>query len=323
MTQNGLLLAVDGGGTKTHALVTDLEGKVLARGLGPSSNLHNVGLDESCRAMVTAIERALSDVPGGKPQAAQPGWRSRRIAAACFGLSGVDAPEDEAEIARWVRQETIAERFLVVNDAELVLAGGTPEGWGVALVSGTGSVCLGRAADGRTARVGGWGPLLGDEGSGYAIATEALRAVSRSVDGREQAPALVEAVLRHWSLADATALIRFVHAPTTSAADIAGLAPVVLEQADQGDAAARVIFERAACELARQVEATIGRLGMARPPLALAGGMLNSPLRAAVVNEIGNQVASATYVSDPPLGAVVLARRLLSAPPPGELTPAL
>src|SRR5687767_16038328 len=100
-----LLLAVDGGGTKTHALVTDLEGRVLARGLGPSSNLHNVGLDESCRAMVTAIERALSDVPGRK-RGTQPGWRSARIAAACFGLSGVDAPEDEAEVSRWVRRET-------------------------------------------------------------------------------------------------------------------------------------------------------------------------------------------------------------------------
>jgi len=315
MKAAGLLLAVDGGGTKTHALVTDLEGKVLARGLGPSSNIHNVGLDESCRAMVTAIERALSEVPRAAGPANQPGWRSARIAAACFGLAGVDGPQDEAEVALWVRQQTIAERFLVVNDAELVLAGGTPDGWGVALVSGTGSVCLGRAADGRTARVGGWGPLLSDEGSGYEMAAEALRAVTRSVDGREQAPGLVQAVLQHWSLADPTELTRFVHAPTTSTADIAALAPVVLDQAERGQPVARAILQRAARELARQVETTIARLELRRPPLAMAGGIFNSSLREAVVKEVGDAVASATYVSDPPLGAVVLARRLLKAPP--------
>jgi N-acetylglucosamine kinase-like BadF-type ATPase len=315
MRETGLLLAVDGGGTKTQALVTDLQGKVLARGLGPGSNVHNVGFDQSCKAVTTAIEGALLQVLGLRSAGGGQSWRGAPIAAACFGLAGVDAPEDEAEIARWVRQQTIAERFLVVNDAELVLAGGTPEGWGVALISGTGSVCLGRAADGRSLRVGGWGPLMSDEGSGYEIASEALRAVARSVDGREQAPALVSAVVRHWSLPDPAALIRFVHAPSTTAAEIAGLAPVVVEQAQHGDAVARGILERAARELAGQVMTVIERLKLSRPPLALAGGMLRGALREAVVREIGAQIASVTYVADPPLGAVVLARRLLAAPP--------
>ena len=317
MSETGLLLAVDGGGTKTLALVTDLEGKILARGTGPSSNLHTVGLDESCRAMVMAIEGALAEIPGPK-RGGEPGWRSTRIAAACFGLAGVDAPGDEAEIERWVRHQTIAERFLVVNDAELILAGGTPEGWGVALVAGTGSVCIGRARDGRSARVGGWGPLLSDEGSGYEIASAALRAVTRSVDGRDAAPGLVEAVLRQWSLSDATDLIRFVHSPSTSAADIAGLAIVVLEQAERGEPVSRAILERAARELARQVETVMGRLDLGRPPLAMGGGMLSGPLRDAVVKQIGPEIASATYVADPPLGAVVLARRLLAAAPPAS-----
>jgi N-acetylglucosamine kinase-like BadF-type ATPase len=315
MIEPGLLLAVDGGGTKTQALVTDLQGKVLARGLGPSSNVHNVGLEQSCRAVTTAIDGALLQVIGVRSTRGGQSWRGAPIAAACFGLAGVDAPEDEAEIARWVRQQTITDRFLVVNDAELVLAGGTPDGWGVALISGTGSVCLGRAAEGRTVRVGGWGPLLGDEGSGYEIASHALRAVTRSVDGREQAPGLVKAVLRHWSLGDPISLIRFVHAPTTTATEIAGLAPIVVEQAQHGDAVARDILERAARELAQQVQTVIERLKLTRPPLALAGGMLRGALREAVVRQIGAAIASITYVSDPPLGAVVLARRLLATPP--------
>ena len=207
-----VLLAVDGGGTKTQAVVADLEGKVLARGLAPSSTVHNVGFEESCQALTTAIEGALVNVLG--PQARGEGrvWRSARIAAACFGLAGIDSPEDEAEVSRWVREQGITSRFSVVNDSELILAGGTPEGWGVALVAGTGSVCLGRTREGRTVRVGGWGPLLGDEGSGYQIAISALRRATQTADGRAAAKALLDAVVRHWSLPDAVALIRHVHA---------------------------------------------------------------------------------------------------------------
>jgi N-acetylglucosamine kinase-like BadF-type ATPase len=315
MSETGLLLAVDGGGTKTQALVADLQGKVLARGLGPSSNIHNVGLEQSCRAVTTAIDGALLQVVGLRSARQGQSWRGATIAAACFGLAGVDAPEDEAEIARWVRQQTIAQRFLVVNDAELILAGGTPDGWGVALISGTGSVCLGRTAAGRTVRVGGWGPLVSDEGSGYEIASHALRAVARSVDGRERAPELVKAVLQHWSLGDPSSLIRFVHAPERTATEIAGLAPVVLELAREGDTVARGILARAAQDLAGQVATVIERLDLSRPPLALAGGMLRGALREGVVQQVGAAVAAVTYVADPPLGAVVLARRLLAAPP--------
>ena len=251
MSEAGLLLAVDGGGTKTHALVTDLQGKVLARGLGPGSNIHNVGFEQSCKAVTTAIDGALLQVIGLRSAREGQSWRGAPIAAACFGLAGVDAPEDEAEIARWVRAAD--DRGPVPGRqrrASWCWPAARPTGWGVALISGTGSVCLGRGGDGRTVRVGGWGPLLSDEGSGYEIASHALRAVARSVDGREQAPALVKAVLRHWSLRDPISLIRFVHAPTTTATEIAGLAPVVVEQAQHGDAVARDILERAARELA-------------------------------------------------------------------------
>ncbi|MFI5184207.1 MAG: N-acetylglucosamine kinase, partial [Vicinamibacteria bacterium] len=159
MSEQELLLAVDGGGTKTQAQVADLGGNVLARGLGPSSNHHRVGFEESARAMTTAIEGALQHVLGPRSMGHGPAWRSVRIVAACFGLAGVDVPEDEAQISSWVKAQAIAKDFVVVNDSELVLAAGTPDGWGVALISGTGSVCLGRTREGRSLRVGGWGPL--------------------------------------------------------------------------------------------------------------------------------------------------------------------
>src|SRR5262245_8247870 len=97
------LLAVDGGGTKTQALITDLDGHVVARGIGPSSNIHRVGLEQSGRALATAIEGALQHVLGASARGSQPAWRQTRIVAACFGLAGVDCPEDEREISHWVR----------------------------------------------------------------------------------------------------------------------------------------------------------------------------------------------------------------------------
>lgn len=305
-----LLLAVDGGGTRTQALVADVEGNVLARGLGPGSNLHNMTFEQSCRAMGGAIERALDAVLGPGPS---PRWRGAPVAAACFGLSGVDAPEDEAEVARWITEQGIARTFRVVNDSELVLAAGTPEGWGVALVSGTGSVCLARSPGGESVRVGGWGPLLGDEGSGYDVAVRALRLAAQAADGRSGATPLLAAILRHLELEAPSALIRYVHAPRVSPADIAGLAPVVAELALRGDPAAAGVIAAAARELARHVDTAVERLHLIHPPLALGGGMLRGALREALLASVRSALGPVEQVADPPLGAVVLARRLLTA----------
>ena len=308
-----LLLAVDGGGSKTQALVTDLEGNVLARGLGPGSNLHSVGLERFGQAVTTAVEGALVNVlgPGSGPGAT---WRCDRIAAACFGLAGVDSSDDERVISGWVREQEIAPRFMVVNDSELILAAGTPEGWGVALISGTGSVCLGRSPAGKSIRVGGWGPLIGDEGSGYYMAIRALRAATQSADGRIEAPALLKAVLTHWSLAEPQGLIAKVHSGDTTPAEIAGLAATVLDLAAKGDPAAREILEDGARELALQVRTVIRKLSLRRPPLALAGGMLRASLRKAVLASLEEDLGPVSYIAEPALGAVVLARRLLSQP---------
>ncbi len=307
-----LVLGVDGGGTATQALVADLEGRVLARGLGPGSNLHNVGYERAGQAIATAIDGALAQVRGPQAAGAAPRGNATRVAAACFGLSGVDSPEDEAQVSRWVKEQGIAPRFVVVNDSELVLAAGTPAGWGVALISGTGSVCLGRTADGRTARVGGWGPLLGDEGSGYHIASLALRRAMQAADGRAEAAALLKVVLRHWSVSEPSALIQRVHASTTTAADIAAMATAVLDLAGRNDAAAREVVAEAARELARHVDTIVRRLSLSRPPLAVGGGLLlRSGLRKAVLEAVQSELGAVAAVADPPLGAIAIARRLL------------
>jgi N-acetylglucosamine kinase-like BadF-type ATPase len=309
MTNPDLLLAVDGGGTKTLAVVADLQGNVLARGLGPGSNPYTVGFGHFGEAVTGAVQTALGPVLGRDANGIS---ATGRIAAACFGMAGVDSPEDEAEVTAWVEKQAIAPAFLVVNDVELILAGGTPDGWGVAVISGTGSNCLGRSEDGRTARVGGWGTLLGDEGSGYRLGLEALRIAARSYDGRTEAPALLEAALKQWSLRDIPALMHFVHAPKTEPADIATLAPVVLELAASGDAPARAIVDTAADDLASHVRTAVRRLSLVRPPLALGGGLFSGRLHEALRARVEGEVGAITYVADPVLGAVAIARRLAS-----------
>jgi N-acetylglucosamine kinase-like BadF-type ATPase len=322
MSAPQFLLAVDGGGTNTQALIADLEGSVLARGLGPSSNLHNVGFERGFQAIATAIEGALAQVRGTMPAAANaPGsarWRSAGIAAACLGLSGVDSAADEAQVSQWLKEQALAPKFAVVNDSELVLAGGTPAGWGIALISGTGSVCLGRTAEGKSARVGGWGPLLGDEGSGYHIASLALRRATQAADERIEAQALLKAILRHWKLTEASGLIRHVHDPATTAADIAALATVVVDLAGRNDPAALEVVAEAARDLAVHIDTIVRILRFTRPPLALGGGlMLPGALRKTMLAAVKSELGPIATVADPPLGAVVLARRLLQ----GSLRP--
>jgi N-acetylglucosamine kinase-like BadF-type ATPase len=304
-----LILGVEGGGTKTLALVADLQGHVLARGLAPSSSHRRVGFEKACLALATAIEGALSQVPGGRP--ARGHWGDR-IAAACFGLSGVDQPSDQAMFQDWLKRQGLEPSVVdILNGSELILVGGTPEGWGVGLFSGTGSVCLGRTRDGRTARVGGWGPLLGDEGSGYQMALQALQVATQAADGRGSAQALLQVVLRQWRLERPQQLIDYIHRPEMTAAEIADLAIPIVELAGRADPDARKIMNHAAEALARHVNTVIRQLELVQPPLALGGANLRGELRTALMARVAGPVGPISVVPEPAQAALTIARRRL------------
>ena len=164
----------------------------------------------------------------------------------------------------------------VTGDSTLLLAAGTPAGVGVAVVAGTGSMAFARGADGQTYRAGGWGPLMGDEGSGYAVATAGLRAAARAADGRGPATALTDRLLAAYGLGRVEDLIGVVYRESDRA-EIAALAPVVLALADEGDPVAAGIAQDAAVELAAAAAAAARPLGLTAPiPVALAGGLLVS-----------------------------------------------
>jgi N-acetylmuramic acid 6-phosphate etherase len=305
-----LLLGIEGSGATTQALVADLAGNVLGRGLGPSSNQHRTGFERACAALLVAIDAAVTQASAAVSAAAGQPWPSR-VAAACLGLSGVDQPSDQARFAQWLGEQGVASPTQVLNESELVLVGGTPEGWGVALISGSGSVCLGRTRDGRTVRVGGWGPMLGDEGSGYQIAMQALQVATQAADGRGSARPLLDAIVAYWRLSHASELIAFAHRPQMEPGDFAELAVVVLEQAARGDNDALKIVNHAGHALARHVDTVMRLLHLEGAPLALGGRSMVTALRTAITSHVKSAIGTVSVVSDPAQAAITVARRLL------------
>jgi len=307
-TTNDLLLGIDGGGSKTVAWLALRAGgeppEVIGRGTAGGSNPQAAGFP----AALENLDRAVAAAFGAAAVTPRP------VAAAVVGLAGCDRDEDREALSRWAEDRRLARRFRVVHDAVPVLAAGTPEGWGVALISGTGSFAFGEDARGRSARAGGWGYLLGDEGSAYAIALAGLRAAAQAVDGRAPATLLLQAILEKLDLQRPEQLIPAVYQPEPDRPAIAGLAQLVLKTAEAGDAAAAEIVGQAARDLAAMVAAVARKLDFApRPfPLALAGsallgsGMLQSGLMTELTN-LGLQAGPVGRVPEPVAGAVALA----------------
>jgi len=304
-----LLLGLDGGGSKTLALLADAAGRVVGRGSAGASNYQNIGEMAAWATLDTAIAAAFADadLPPGD------------VAAVGLGLAGVDRPEDRALFEGWAAGRFGGAPVVIANDAELVLAAGTPDGWGIALISGTGSIVYGRSPQGEMARAGGWGHIMGDEGSGYAIGVEALVAVMAAFDGRGPATALTGAVLAHWSLVTPPDLVGRVYRESDSTAEIATLAALVDAAAGDGDPVAADILQAAGRELAITVQAVVRRLALPMPaPCALAGGAIvkGQQVRAAflaAVEALGLRLDPITPVTEPAQGAIRLAAGLLHA----------
>ena len=214
----------------------------MAGATGPA-NPQSVNFAEARQNLTGAVAAAFATA--GIPRHA--------VASAVLAAAGSDGEEIRRAFSDWAEEVSLAVRFQVVLDAWPVLAAGTPDGWGIALISGTGSLAFGRAADGRTARAGGWGFLFGDEGSGYAIAMAGLRAAAQAADGRTAPTQLLDAILGHFHLDRPEALVSAVYPIAGNRQPIAELAETVLDVAASGDAAAGKIVEEAARQLAAMV----------------------------------------------------------------------
>lgn len=256
-----LYAGVDGGGTKTTVVLVDENGGERARVQASTSNAAVIGHEGAGTVLRTAIQAAVESVAG-----------PATIVSAWLGLSGGDRPEDHQRLRPWVAD--LATDVRMTNDAELIL-GALPGSAGLAIVSGTGSIAFGRNPAGDRIRAGGWGPVMGDEGSGYDLARRLLAAFTAEVDGRGPETALTRRLTTRLHLAEPHRLIAWVYGPETSKAAIADLATIVIEGAEDGDPVATGILRDSAEELAKTAAAAARRLGFAgRLPVALTGGLL-------------------------------------------------
>lgn len=314
-SNDDLVLGIDGGGSKTAAWIAlcraDGDTAVIGRGSAGGSNPQAVGLKLALENLSQAVEAAR------KEACVSPG----PLAAAVLGLAGSDRAEIQHPILQWAEQHGVARRFRVDHDALPVLAAGSAEAWGVALISGTGSFAFGRDRQGRTARAGGWGFLLGDEGSGYAIARAGLRAAFQAADGRGPATRLLDDLLSRLQCSQATDLVPAIYRFADDPGAVAALSPLVFEAAESGDEVAGWIVAVEGRDLAATAAAVARKLdfGNGPFPLAMAGGVLlgNRLLCETVhagVAEHGLCVSPVVPVPHPVAGAVQLAARLRAQP---------
>jgi N-acetylglucosamine kinase-like BadF-type ATPase len=303
-TDSGLVLGIDGGGSHTVALLTTVGGEVLGRGESGPSNLQAVGVAKALQALDDAIAGAFT--AARRPRGP--------VAGACFGLAGADRDQEKKLISDWAERNNVAPTVEVTGDAQLLLAAGTPDGWGVGVVAGTGSIAVGRAPDGRFARSGGWGYLLGDEGSGYALVVDALKAIARATDGLTPPTSLTDRLLAAMNLTRPIDLIPAVYRGGWDRTALASLAPHVMQSAAEGDAAALGVVADGAAWLARNILRVIQALGLEPTgvPLALTGGtLLGSDLYRdqllAALEGVGVRADPVALVKEPAVGAARLA----------------
>ncbi|MGH7445112.1 MAG: N-acetylglucosamine kinase, partial [Longimicrobiales bacterium] len=235
----------------------------------------------------------------------------------CCALAGAGRAELREAVRAELAREQIARSVVVITDAEAALADAFDDAPGILLIAGTGSIAWGRGEDGRLERCGGWGALLGDEGSGYAIGLAGLRASVRAEDGRAPATQLRAELLRTLELRETSELIGWVaHA---SKAAVAALAPVVLQAAAAGDDVACTLRDEAASALVAHVTVLRERLGPWRgaADVAFAGGLIRPgrPLRDALSTALrasGASVRIREQTVDAARGATRLARRSIA-----------
>jgi glucosamine kinase len=294
------VLGIDAGGTKTVCLLADDHGQILAESRASGANLQVMGELEVEKVLHQVMEETLGD--------------HLRPDAICLGIAGVDRPEDAAAVQGIMRRIGHKTRTLVVNDALVALVAGAGDHPGVVVVAGTGSIAYGRDSSGRAARAGGWGYLLGDEGGGFWIGRAALSAVVRQFDHRGPATLLTDLVLKQMQLATPSELIHAIYDRGLQRHAIAGIADVVQQASDAGDAVAADILDRAASELATAAASVVTRLGMRGDvfPTVLAGGIFRGiPSLAAALETRLAEVAPRSEVRrltvEPARGAVTLA----------------
>ena len=253
------VLGIDGGGSKTVCVLMDDLCEVLGRGEAGPSNYQSIGIEATLQSIQSAIHNAVEIAII---------TNTVKIDAICLGLAGVGRATD-IEVVKALVQDLQNNKYLpinwalqpanivICNDALIALVGGIGQPVGIVVAVGTGSIVFGRNHQGHTKRVGGWGYILGDEGSAYKIAIAGMNAALKSDDGREMSTSLIEGFKQHLDLESIEDLIEVIYRREWGVKQIAALAPVVDFAAASGDIVANSIIDDAVKELVKATSTVI------------------------------------------------------------------
>lgn len=251
---SGIIIGLDIGGTKTRGVRFE-DGRAVADESAGSSNVQNVSPEDAAFNLAELFAR----IGGGK------------VAQVYAGAGGIDTHDDAAALAALIEPHVPGAKITVVHDSRLLLAAGRAS-TGVAVIAGTGSAAWGRNAEGDEARAGGWGYLLGDEGSGYWLGREAVRHSLRRMNQGLPVDQLTAALLESCGVEDPNRLISLFHSPATGRRFWAQQARLVVEAAAAGHVASQQLLDQAGSDLAGLAVQALGKLGI-DGPVILGGGL--------------------------------------------------
>lgn len=300
----GYILGIDGGGTKTRLLMTDATGNLIAEGESGPSNINADGYDR--------VKLVLQELATGAVNKA--GMALSDCISLCMGAAGAGRIKEKEALKEIFRDIGFNCRIEITDDVTTAFYGGLDGNVGVMVISGTGSICLGRNKKGETCRCGGWGHIMGDEGSGYNMGRAVLSSVMRSYDGREPQSKMTPMVLEYLNLTGPEDLIEYVYRSGAGKKELASLAVVADAGCAAGDAAAVSIIEHSAQELHLAVATVISRLGFASGlDVCTGGGVLvrSEYLRESFIKLLNRSHPGARIIpmkKDAAWGAVNIAR---------------
>jgi len=302
------LIGIDGGGTKTDCAVADLSGKIIQQTTGKPSSFLVIGIEEVVENIFGLIEENLFELEGNFSDVKQivigVAGAGRKEDAQLLEKSFKDYSEDQGVHFKGVR---------VISDAHIALEGAFPDSVGCILIAGTGSILFGKDEKGIIHRIGGFGRLIGDEGSGYSIGRKALNAASKESDGRGEKTIISEILNKKMDMELSGSLINKVYKEKL---DIASIAKIVIEAAAEGDAIAEKILNEEAEELVLHVKSILNKIPSPILNIAFSGSLIdNKNFYSDLLGEkIKNLLPKVNVINPnfPPVnGAILIAKRII------------
>lgn len=298
------LIGMDGGGTKTACIATDLEGNILHECTGGPSNFIMIGTETVSEMIFNLVTECKN-----KLNAEYSDFKSILLGTTGAGRRP-DAERLENSFSEYTRAKGISLPFHVESDARIALEGAFSGKPGSILIAGTGSIMFGKDALGAIHRVGGFGRFIGDEGSGYSIGRKGLNRLAKTLDGRGEKTVFSDLVAERFNISTPEKLINEVYKNNF---DIASVAPLVIEAAEKGDKACSVILEEESTELVEHICAMMKKINEPELSISFIGGIISSDnyfahlFRKKVASATPNvKIKNADY--PPAMGAVIMAK---------------